>query len=444
MNQIKLWLVLTLLAKLALSLLFPLSLDEYYYFLWGKHLSLSYFDHPPMIGWLMSAAQPLVDFSDRALRWPSVILSQATLGIWLLILKDQISLRNLKLFFWIGVINPLWGLGGMIATPDIPLMFFWSLSLFFTQKILDQPRFWNYIGLGVALGAGFLSKYQVVLFIPCLFLAILLQKKWDRVWRPATLLTIFFGLLVCSPVFIWNMNHDWASFNFQWQHGMGGKHGRWYHPLDYLGAQILLIFPTLVYLLWKVRREIMGHWLFPFATFPFLFFLYSSFQGKVEANWVIMAFPSLYALCVLNLQDKNIIFIRIALATWTLAFGLILFLHLIESPLLKRTRLYDNAKFEALQEATLNLNANKPLFVYSYQTAAFLSFKSKKLVCKLPGFGRPDHFDYINDCYPPTGPFLLITPPGTGLFFHSSQPSYRITKRSPLTPYFDLLEIAHD
>lgn len=392
----------------------------------------------------MTLAQPLADLNERALRWPSVLVSQATLGIWLLILKDHVSLRNLKLFFWIGVVNPLWGLGGMIATPDIPLMFFWSLSLFFTQKILDQPRLSNYIGLGLALGAGFLSKYQVVLFLPCLFLVILLQKKWDRVWRPATLLTILFGLLACSPVFIWNMNHDWASFNFQWQHGMGGKHGRWYHPFDYLGAQILLIFPTLVYLLWKVRREIMGHWLFPFAIFPFLFFLYSSLQGKVEANWVIMAFPSLYALSVLNLKDKNIVLVRGALVTWTFAVGLILVLHLTKNPFLKKTRLYDNAKFEGLHKATQNLDGNKPLYAYSYQSASYLSFQNKKLICKLPGFGRPDHFDYIQGCSSPTGSFLLITPPGAGLFFHSSRPAYRITKRSPLTPHFELLEIAHD
>ena len=35
--------------------LLPLSADEAYYWLWSKHLAAGYFDHPPMIAWLIHA-----------------------------------------------------------------------------------------------------------------------------------------------------------------------------------------------------------------------------------------------------------------------------------------------------------------------------------------------------------------------------------------------------
>ena len=31
-------------------------MDETYYWLWGQHLALSYFDHPPLVGWTQALA----------------------------------------------------------------------------------------------------------------------------------------------------------------------------------------------------------------------------------------------------------------------------------------------------------------------------------------------------------------------------------------------------
>ena len=35
--------------RLWLAMLFPITADESYYWLWSKHLSFSYVDHPPMV-----------------------------------------------------------------------------------------------------------------------------------------------------------------------------------------------------------------------------------------------------------------------------------------------------------------------------------------------------------------------------------------------------------
>ncbi len=42
----------------------PLSFDEAYYWLWSKHLALSYYDHPPVIAYAIRAGTLL--FGDTA------------------------------------------------------------------------------------------------------------------------------------------------------------------------------------------------------------------------------------------------------------------------------------------------------------------------------------------------------------------------------------------
>ena len=41
--------------RLAAAALVPLTEDEAYYRLWSQHLSLGYYDHPPMIAWWIRA-----------------------------------------------------------------------------------------------------------------------------------------------------------------------------------------------------------------------------------------------------------------------------------------------------------------------------------------------------------------------------------------------------
>src|SRR6187402_2795179 len=40
--------------KLVLLVIVRPFMDETYYWLWGQHLALSYFDHPPLVGWAAS------------------------------------------------------------------------------------------------------------------------------------------------------------------------------------------------------------------------------------------------------------------------------------------------------------------------------------------------------------------------------------------------------
>ena len=50
-----------ILFNLLYNMTLPLHFDEAYYWVWSKHPQLSYFDHSPMIAWLIKLATALAD-----------------------------------------------------------------------------------------------------------------------------------------------------------------------------------------------------------------------------------------------------------------------------------------------------------------------------------------------------------------------------------------------
>ena len=44
--------------------------DEAYYWMWGQHPSLSYFDHPPLNAWLLGLSSAVFGWNVLALRVP--------------------------------------------------------------------------------------------------------------------------------------------------------------------------------------------------------------------------------------------------------------------------------------------------------------------------------------------------------------------------------------
>ena len=105
---------------------------------------------------------------------------------------------------------------GLLITPDAPLAAAWAAALYFLHRALvgGEARAWA--GVGVALGAGMLSKYTIALLGPAALLFCLLDAR-ARAWfrRPQPYAAVLLAALLFAPVVWWNYTHDWASFRFQ-------------------------------------------------------------------------------------------------------------------------------------------------------------------------------------------------------------------------------------
>ncbi|MGZ3726082.1 MAG: glycosyltransferase family 39 protein, partial [Pseudobdellovibrio sp.] len=233
----------------------PVFGDEAYYYIWSLHPQLSYFDHPPMVSWLILAGHLVFPAGYAvSLRIPFLLLSFFTSLIWLKILnKKNFSDEKKFLFFLFVFLNPLLGLGSVAATPDVPLVFFWSLSYFFFNEILSKKSLLAYAGLGISLGLGFCSKYHIVIFVISGLLYLLLSRRYKELKISGVLLTVLLGGVFCSPVVIWNAQNKWQSFAFQLNHGFGEDEFSWSWPLGYLVAQSFLINPFFLFQIFKDR-----------------------------------------------------------------------------------------------------------------------------------------------------------------------------------------------
>ncbi len=101
----------SLLIKLVIAAVVPLSFDESYYWVWSKNLQLSYFDHPGMVAWLFRIGN-IFEQLGHAVRWPAVILGHLTILVWINILK-KLTFSDNKIFIWVLVclFSPLLGPG---------------------------------------------------------------------------------------------------------------------------------------------------------------------------------------------------------------------------------------------------------------------------------------------------------------------------------------------
>jgi 4-amino-4-deoxy-L-arabinose transferase-like glycosyltransferase len=200
-----------------------LSVDEAHYALYGLYLDWSYFDHPPMIGWLQALVLPFGQ-SDFAMRLMPIALFTLTGGV-LYGLTVTLFPRQSP---WVGFVSVLLlqsgamlQLIGLAMLPDTPLLLFGLLSVWTLHLIVIQGREKFWLALGVLLGLAALSKYTAVTLVLTVLLSLLIHGQWRQLRTPWPWLAILLSLLIIFPILYWNAQHAWISFLYQLNHGTG-------------------------------------------------------------------------------------------------------------------------------------------------------------------------------------------------------------------------------
>lgn len=431
---LRIWWI-SLFLKAILAGLLPLAADEAYYWFWSHRLQWSYFDHPPGVALLMWLGRPFEDWASFV-RIPGVVLGHATLLIWWRLLRDRLDETELKAWTALSLLTPFIGFGSIVITPDLPVLFFWALSLLCFERVLARKTAIWYAALGLSLGLGFSSKYHIVLLVPVFLLHLTLDRRWRSVKPTLVPVTVLTGLIGSFPVLYWNAVNDWQSFRFQLNHGLGRETWNPEWTLTYIAGQVLLFGPPLIPALIRgVRRP--GWSLFAWnALFVWGFFLYSSFRAVVEANWPIVAFPAAIALTAAGLKSlKPVVW---TCAFWTLA-AILAGSHWV-SPWFpfRPANLEETRQYRSLAALTEKYS---PLFANTYQMASILSFESKKQILKLNDMSRYDFYDRIPESTPSSGSFFLIKRQGQNLPKWLEDSQYEIETMETPQPDFEVLRI---
>lgn len=284
----------------------PLVPDEAYYWYWSAHLDWSYFDHPPMIAYLMALSARMDGCKEIFVRLSGYISTMATLvfifGTARVLFKNTARNQAWETIFLLNI-TLLFSAGCIIQTPDTPMLLFWSMATFAGARIVAEKSEVSWYLLGVALGLGLLSKYTMILFVPCFYGFILLSDR-NRFWllKMQPYLALVIALLLFSPVIYWNWNHEWISFAYQLKQGFSAHDKGVFNKLgEFLGGQAGVITPLLfmAFIFYSVRSvraaapaDRQACLYLGFLSWPIiLFFAVSSMKGKVsEANWPAPAY----------------------------------------------------------------------------------------------------------------------------------------------------------
>ncbi len=431
-SLLRLW-TWALMAKLLLAAVIPLAHDEAYYWIWSHHLCWSYLDHPPFVAWLFACGH-LLEQMGSAARLPAVVLGHATLLIWLAILRPHFSLGQLRWWLLLALLSPLMGLGSLVVTPDLPLVFWWSLSLLLLMSCYRSPTNAKCLALGLCVGLGFTSKYHMVLFVPCAVLAGFRTGNQAVLNVKNVSLVLVGGVIGTFPVWWWNLQNDFVSFRYQLMHGLAAEEWSWKLPVEYAGGQFLLLFPPIFLLAIRTKTGLLARSLQPFAWLPLLFFLVTSFRASVEANWPIVAYPSVFALAVM--ETHGVRWIRRTVAVWATAVVIVLSVVIYPWVPISPDRLKTNELYEFDELATA-LAGQRDVFANSYPMASQLTYKTGQPIYKLKGVGRVDFFDFVAGSQPRSRSFSLILSRDQPVPGSPSLAEYVPIDRSPVTNRYD-------
>ncbi len=284
----------------------PLSPDEAHYWEWSRRLDWSYYSKGPMVAYLIALSTRLGGTSAFWVRLPAVLLGTGSALLAYLVARRifQSERAGFLSVLFLSVM-PLYIAGSFLMTIDAPFVFCWALAALCLCRAIERRGELAWYGAGAALGIGLLAKYTMLMLLPCVFLWLLCSPRL-RPWllRREPYEATVLGLLIFSPVIVWNARHGWLSGRHVLTQAAGrGARGVLVSLLggpEFLATQLGLVTPLLFALLvlgliwaWRegIRRDRDDIQLLVFLSAPvLLFFQVWSFVVKVQANWAAHAY----------------------------------------------------------------------------------------------------------------------------------------------------------
>jgi dolichol-phosphate mannosyltransferase len=302
----------TFLALLAIAILLrivamctvPLIPEEAYYWMYSQHPSLSYFDHPPMVSWVIGLGSYVFGNNEFGVRIVGMLLMFAT--SWLMFLYGRMWFgRTVGVVVAIAIhALPIYFCAGMIAPMESALLFFWAACLLSISHVLKHGRNWCWYPAGVALGCAMLSKYTGIFLGVSAFLALVIHRPWRRQFlSPHPYLAALVTVAVFSPVLIWNWQHDWASFRFQFIDRFENEDIKFNRAAEFIGFQFAVLTPLLIVesarfigrTVRSRRRLLNPKWLIALCfSLPLLAVMaQKSLRFQIHINWTLPAYLAL-------------------------------------------------------------------------------------------------------------------------------------------------------
>jgi dolichol-phosphate mannosyltransferase len=193
-----------------------LIFEEAYYWNYAQHLDIGYLDHPLMVAWIIKAFTLVLGDNEFAVRIGAFLCWFITARYVFKLTRE--TLNEISAYWALVLLTtlPAYFSFGWFMSPDAPLTSCWAAAIYYFHQVVVKDNAKAWVGVGIALGLGMISKYTIALLGGSIFLFLLIDKD-SRKWlaRPQPYIALLIVCVLFSPVIIWNMQHAWASLLFQ-------------------------------------------------------------------------------------------------------------------------------------------------------------------------------------------------------------------------------------
>lgn len=301
--------------RIVLVLVSPLELyaDEAQYWRWGQSLDWGYYSKPPMIAWMIHLSTIAFGDSEWAIRILAPVFH--AIASLILLLLSRRMFGDLAGLFTVNTYLLMPGIilsSGVISTDGV-LFPFWCLSLYLFWRLRETDLGWvGVVGLGAAIGLGFLSKYAMLYFAIGIALTSLVDAPTRKaVLSPKGAGALITAALVFAPHMIWNAANEFKTVSHTVDNAnLGGDLFNWDHFPEFIGDQMGVFGPVafvaliigLVFLRPNSDLADLGdatqaqgvkeRWLACFILPVILIIAVQAVLSRAHANWAATAYPA--------------------------------------------------------------------------------------------------------------------------------------------------------
>jgi len=305
---------------------------------------------------------------ELGLRFFIVLMGTATIAL----IEYLTQPKDIRLFFAIVLNMAVLQIGGIIAVPDIPLLFFTALFFIAYQAFEQKNTLINALFLAIVIALLLYSKYHGILII---FFTIISNPSILARWKSLLVILLSVGLFM--PHVIWQILHGLPSINYHLFERLSPP----YRPsftADYLLGQLLLTGPLVGWLIiWAALKnrhanatEKAMYWS---VIGTYILFFLSSFRSRTEANWTILLMAPLIVLSYQYLsQNKSKARWIYRLLPYSIALVLLVRIYMILDiqalPFMPKDEFHQNKEWAAAIKK--KANGLPVVFTNSYQRAS--------------------------------------------------------------------------
>ncbi len=181
----------------------------------ARHLQWGYVAFPPITSFFGRIAIALFGISPPALRLPAVAANALVLVLTGLLARELGGHRAAQLLASAAIFPICLVLSSMLQYGSFDLLA-WVLLSYFTARLLRTGDARNWIGVGIAVGIGVLSKYTIAFPLLSLFVALLLLPDQRQALRQRWFwLGALAAVLIATPNLLWLAQHHWITLQME-------------------------------------------------------------------------------------------------------------------------------------------------------------------------------------------------------------------------------------